>query len=84
MKFIRSRLEGNQIIMYYQNDEGKIKKKKYPYNRLIPLTHKRKYKKYPQDSVSTNTIYNKLYNCNLKKLVRLIQIDNQLVLLSLH
>ena len=75
MKFIRSRLEGNQIIMYYQNDEGKIKKKKYPYNRLIPLTHKRKYKKYPQDSVSTNTIYNKLYNCNFEHEIHFNDLD---------
>ena len=27
MKFIRSNIEQNEIIMYYQNDEGKIKKK---------------------------------------------------------
>tara|TARA_B100001175_G_scaffold308848_1_gene309811 strand:- start:1041 stop:1271 length:231 start_codon:yes stop_codon:yes gene_type:complete len=66
MKFIRSRVEQNKIIMYFQNDEGKIKKKIYPYNRLMPLTHKRKYKKYPPNSVSTNTIYNKIYNCNFQ------------------
>lgn len=64
MKFIRSNIEQNQIIMYYQNDEGKIKKKIYPYNRLIPLTHKRKHKTYPKNSVSTSEIYNKMYNCN--------------------
>ena len=57
MRFIRSRIELNEIVIYYQTDTGKIKKKKYPYNRLIPLTHKRKYKKYPADSVSTNTVY---------------------------
>ena len=50
MKFIRSNVIKNEIIIYYQNDEGKIEKIK-PYNRLIPLTHKRKYKKYPADSV---------------------------------
>jgi|TARA_B100001173_G_scaffold285067_1_gene271768 hypothetical protein len=66
MKFIRSRVEQNKIIMYFQNDEGKIKKKIYPYNRLMPLTHKRKYKKYPPNSVSTNDIYNKMYNCDFK------------------
>jgi hypothetical protein len=64
MKFIRSRIENNVIIMYYKSDNGEtIKKKKYPYNRLIPLTHKRKYKKYPPNSVSTNKIYTDIYNC---------------------
>jgi hypothetical protein len=66
MKFIRSRVDNNQIIMYFQNDDGKIKKKKYPYNRLMPLTHKRPHKKYPPNSVSTSDIYNKMYNCNFK------------------
>ena len=66
MKFIRSRVDNNQIIMYFQNDDGKIKKKKYPYNRLMPLTHKRPHKKYPPNSVSTSDIYNKIYNCNFK------------------
>lgn len=66
MKFIRSNVIKNEIIIYYQNDEGKIEKKIKPYNRLIPLTHKRKYKKYPADSVSTSDIYDKIYNCNFK------------------
>jgi len=66
MKFIRSIVDNNQIIMYFQNDDGKIKKKKYPYNRLMPLTHKRPHKKYPPNSVSTSDIYNKMYNCNFK------------------
>jgi len=66
MKFIRSRTDGSQIIIYFQNDEGKIKKKKYPYNRLMPLTHKRPHKKYPSNSVSTSDIYNKMYNCNFE------------------
>ena len=75
MKFIRSNIEQNEIIMYYQNDEGKIKKKKYPYNRLIPLTHKRKYKSYPKNSVSTNDIYDKIYNCNFKHEVHFNDLD---------
>ena len=64
MKFIRSRTEGNQIIMYFENDEGKITKKKYPYNRLMPLTHKRPHKHYPPKSVSTSDIYKNIYNCD--------------------
>ena len=75
MKFIRSNIEQNEIIMYYQNDEGKIKKKKYPYNRLIPLTHKRKHKSYPKNSVSTNNIYDKIYNCNFKHEVHFNDLD---------
>tara|TARA_Y100000389_G_C17242344_1_gene403778 strand:- start:483 stop:713 length:231 start_codon:yes stop_codon:yes gene_type:complete len=75
MKFIRSNIEQNEIIMYYQNDEGKIKKKKYPYNRLIPLTHKRKHKKYPANSVSTSDIYNKMYNCDFKYEVHFNDLD---------
>ncbi len=75
MKFIRSNIEQNEIIMYYQNDEGKIKKKKYPYNRLIPLTHKRKHKSYPKNSVSTNDIYDKIYNCNFKHEVHFNDLD---------
>jgi len=75
MKFIRSNIIQNEIIMYYQNDEGKIKKKKYPYNRLIPLTHKRKHKSYPKNSVSTNDIYDKIYNCNFKHEVHFNDLD---------
>ena len=66
MKFIRSRVDNNQIIMYFQNDDGKIKKKKYPYNRLMPLTHKRPHKKYPPNTVSTSDIYNKIHNCKFE------------------
>lgn len=75
MKFIRSNIIQNQIIMYYENDEGKIEKKIKPYNRLIPLTHKRKHKKYPADSVSTSDIYNKIYNCNFKYEVHFNDLD---------
>ena len=67
MEFIRSRIDNNEIIMYYKSEDGKeIIKKKYPYNRLAPLTHKRPHKKYPPNTVSTSDIYNKIHNCNFK------------------
>lgn len=63
MQFIRSRIDKNEIIMYYKTeDEEKIIEKKFPFHKLPPLTHKRKYKKYPPNSVSTSDIYNDIYN----------------------
>ena len=67
MEFIRSRIDNNEIIMYYKSEDGKkIIEKKYPYNRLPPLTHKRPHKKYPPNTVSTSGMYNKIHNCNFK------------------
>lgn len=67
MEFIRSRVDNNEIIIYYKSEDGKeIIEKKYPYHRLPPLTHKRPHKKYPLNTVSTSDIYNKIHNCNFK------------------
>lgn len=64
MDFIRSRIDGTEIIMYYKSEDSKeIIEKKYPFHKLPPLTHKRPHKKYPPNSVSTSEVYNKIYNC---------------------
>jgi len=72
LTFVRSMIDykKNVLVIYYKNENNKIVKKKTPYNRIPPLTHKRKYKHYPPDSVSTSKIYNKIYNCNLTRQVQ--------------
>lgn len=74
MKFVRSRIDKNEIIMYFESN-NKIVKKKYPFHKLPPLTHKRKHKKYPANSVSTSDIYNKMYNCDFKYEVNFNDLD---------
>ena len=67
MEFIRSRIDGTEIIMFYKSEDGKeIIEKKYPFHKLPPLTHIRPHKKYPPNSVSTSDVYNKIYNCNFE------------------
>ena len=41
MKFIRSKMDylKNEIIMYYKNNDEKIIKKKYKYNKLLPYNN---------------------------------------------
>jgi hypothetical protein len=63
MKFVRSRIDKNEIIMYFESN-NKIIKKKYPFHKLPPLTHKRPHKHYPPKSVSTSDIYKNIYNCD--------------------
>ena len=58
MKFIRSRIDKNEIIMYYKTeDEEQIIEKKFPFHKLPPLTHKSNYKESPPNSVSAAEIF---------------------------
>ena len=62
MKFINSRIEKNEIIMFYRSEDGKdIIEKRHPYHMLPPLTDKRKYKNYPPGSVSTSETYEDIH-----------------------
>ncbi len=67
MKFLRSRIENNEIIIYYKNEKKEIIKKRQKYNRAAPLTNKKKDKLLnniliPDNMISDSEIYNKVYN----------------------
>ena len=42
MKFLRIRIENNEIIIYYENEKKEIIEKRQTYNRVPPLSNKKK------------------------------------------
>ena len=71
MKFLRSRIENNEIIIYYENEKKEIIEKRQKYNRVPPLSNKKKDKLLnnvliPDDMISDSEVYNEIYNKKFK------------------
>ena len=67
MKFLRSRIENNEIIIYYENEKKNIIEKRHKYNRAAPFSNKKKDKLLnniliPDNMISDSNIYNEIYN----------------------